>query len=59
MIISYSTLLLIVNPQAKEVDTVIAIKTIPVSNNLIELDVVARITIVTNDFSIVVFVLFF
>ena len=57
MLISYITLLLIVNPHAIELDIGIAIKPIPVKLNVIELDVVAIITNVSNDFNIVVNVL--
>ena len=59
MIISYSTLLPIDNAQADAVDIGITIKPIPVSDYVIELDVVAIITNVSNDFSIVVIVLYF
>ena len=54
MIISYSTLLSIDNPPAVAVDIGITIKPITGRLNVIELDVVAIITIVSNDFSIVV-----
>ena len=57
MIISYNTLLPIDNPHAVAVDIGIALKPIPVRDKLIELDVVATITNVSNDFSIVVLVL--
>ena len=59
IIISYNTLLLIVNPHAIELDIGIAIKLLPVRLSVIELDVVAIITIVSNDFSILVIVLCF
>ena len=57
MIISYNTLLPIDNPHAVAVDIGIAIKPIPVRDQVIELDVVAIITNVSNDFNIVVIVL--
>ena len=57
MIISYNTLLPIDNPHAVAVDIGIAIKPIPVRDKVIELDVVAIITNVSYDFSIVVIVL--
>ena len=59
MIISYIALLPIVNAQADVVDINITIKAILVTLNVIELDVVAILTIVSNDFSIVVIVLYF
>ena len=59
MIISYNTLLIIDNPHAVAVDIGITIKPIPVRLNVIELYVVAIITIVSNDFSVVVIVLYF
>ena len=59
MIISYSTLLPIDKPHAVAVDIGITIKPIPVRDKVIELDVVATITNVSNDFSIVVIVLYF
>ena len=59
MIISYSTLLLIGNTHAVAVDIGIAIKPIPVRDKVIELDVVAILTNVADDFNIVVFVLYF
>ena len=59
MIISYSTLLPIDKAQADGVDTGITIKPIPVGLKVIELDVVAIITDVSNDFSIVVVVSYF
>ena len=52
-------LLPIDNPQAVAVDIGITIKPIPLSDNVIELDVVAIITILSNAFSIVVIVLYF
>ena len=58
MIISYNTLLPIDNPHAVAVDIGIAMKPIPVRDKVIELDVVAIITNVSNDFSIVVIVFF-
>ena len=57
MIISYSTLLANDNPHAVAVDIGFTIKPISVRLNVIELDVVAIITNVSNDFSIVVNVL--
>ena len=57
MIISYNTLLPIDKPHAVAVDIGIAIKPIPVRLKVIELDVVAIITNVSNNFSIVVIVL--
>ena len=59
MIISYNTLLPIDSPHFIAVDTGIAIKPIPVSLNVIEIDVVAIIIIVSNDFDIVINVLYF
>ena len=59
MINSYITLLPIDNPHAVAVDIGIAIKPIPVRLKVIELDVVAIITNVSNDFSSVVIVLYF
>ena len=59
MIISYITLLPIDNPHAVAVDVVITIKLSPVRLNVIELDVVAIITNVLNDFNCVVIVLYF
>ena len=59
MIISYITLLSIDSPHAVAADIGINIKPIPVRLNVIELDVVAIITNVSNDFSIVVIVLYF
>ena len=57
MINSYNTLLPIDNPHAVAVDIGIASKPLPVRDKVIELDVVAIITNVSNDFSIVVIVL--
>ena len=57
MIIPYNTLLPIDNPHAVAVDIGIAIKPIPVGDEVIELDDVAIITNVSIDFSIVVNVL--
>ena len=59
MITLYITLLPIDNPHAVAVDIGIAIKPNPVRDKVIELDVVVIITNVSNDFSIVVIVLFF
>ena len=59
MITSYITLLPIDNPHADAVDTGIAMKPIPVRDNVIEVDVVAIITNVSNDFSIIVIFLYF
>ena len=59
MIISYNTLLPIDNPNATPLDISITIKPVPVSDNVIKFDVVAIITIVSNDFSFVVIVLNF
>ena len=59
MIIKYNILLPSDNPHAVAVDIGIAIKPIPVRDKVIELDVVAIITNVSNDFSIVVIVLEF
>ena len=59
MIISYNTLLPNDKPHAVSVDIGIAIKPIPVRDNVIELDVVAIMTNVSNDFNIVVIVLYF
>ena len=59
MVISYLNLLPTDNPQTVAVDIGIAIKKIPVRLKLIELDVVAIITKVSNVFSIVVIVLNF
>ena len=59
MIISCSTLLPIDKPHAVAVDIGITINTIPVRDKVIELDVVAIITNVSNGFCIVVIVLYF
>ena len=59
MNISYSTLLPIDKPHAVAVDIGITINPIPVRDKVITLDVVAIITNVSNDFSIVVIVLYF
>ena len=59
MIISYSTFLPIDKAHADAVDIGMTIKPILVRLNVIELDVVAKITKVSNDFSIVVIVLYF
>ena len=47
------------NPHAVAVDIGIAIKPIPMRPNIIELDVVAILTNVSNDFNSVVIVLYF
>ena len=57
--ISYNTLLVIDKPHAVAVEIGIAINPILVTDNVIEVDVVAIITIVSNDLSIVVSVLYF
>ena len=57
--ISYNILLLFTNPQAIPFDIGITIKPIPVRDNLIEIDVVAIKTIVSNDVNFVVNVCFF
>ena len=59
MITSFITLIPIDKPHAVAVDNGIAIKPIPVRLKVIELDVVAIITNVSNDFSIVVNALYF
>ena len=59
MIILHNTLIPIDNAQADAVDFGITIKPIPVRLSVIELGVVAIITNVSNDFSIVVLVLYF
>ena len=59
MVISYTTLLLIVNPHAIDLDIGITIKPTPVSDYVIELDVVAIIIILSCDFIIVDSVLYF
>ena len=56
---SYNTVLLSVSPHAIPLDIGIVTKSIPIRLNVIELDVVAIITIVSNDFNIVVNVLYF
>ena len=58
-IISYLLLLPTDNEQAVAVDIGITTKPFPVRLNVIELDVVAIIENVSNDFNIVVIVLFF
>ena len=59
MIISYITFLPIDNMHAVAVDFGIAINPIPVRDNVIKLDAVAMKTNVSNDFNIVVKVLYF
>ena len=59
MILSYTTSSPIDNPHAVAADFGIGIKRIPVKLNIIELDVVAITTNVSNDFNIVVSVLYF
>ena len=59
IIISYNTLLPIDNEQAVAVDIGIAMKSIPVRLNVLELDVMAILTNVSNDFNFVVEVLYF
>ena len=59
MIISYNTPLPFNNLHVVAVDIGITIKPIPVRDNVLELDVVAIIRNVSNDFSIVVIVLYF
>ena len=59
MIISYNTLLPIDNPHAVAVYIGVTIKPIPVTDNVIELVVVAITTNVSNDFVIVVSVFYF
>ena len=59
MITSYITLLPIDKLHADAVVIGITIKPIRVRDNVIEIDVVAIITKVSNDFSIVVIVLYF
>ena len=59
MIIWYITSLAIDNLHAVAVDIGIALNPIPVRLNVIELGVVAIITNVSNDFNIVVIVLYF
>ena len=57
MITSFITLLPTDNPHAVAVDTAIAVKPIPMRDKVIELDFVAIVTNVSNDFKIVVIVL--
>ena len=57
--ISYNTLLLTVYPHDIEPDIGIAMKLIPGGLNVIELDVLAKLTIVSNDFNFVDNVLYF
>ena len=59
MITSYITLLPIDKAHANAVDIRITIKPIHVTDNVIELDVVVLITIVSSDFSSVVIVSYF
>ena len=59
MFISYITLLPIINPNAVAVYIGIANNLIPVTLKVMELDDVAIITIVSNDFNIVINVLYF
>ena len=59
MITLYITLLPIDNPHSVAVDIGIANKPIPVRLNVIELDVVAILTYVSNDFNTVVINLYF
>ena len=59
MIISYITLLPIDNPHAVAVDIGFSMKPIPVRDKVIEIDIVAKITNVSNDFSILVSDLYF
>ena len=59
MITSYNTLLPIDKAHANDVDIGVTIKPVPVRLNVLEFDVVAIITNVSNDFSIVVIVLYF
>ena len=59
MIISYITLLTNDNLHAAPVDIGIAIHPFPVELNVIELEVVARITKVSNDFNVVGIILYF
>ena len=59
VIISYLTLLPIDNPHAVAVDIGIAIRPIPARLNVIELDLAAIMTNVSNDFNIVVSVYVF
>ena len=57
--ISCNTLLVIDNPHAVAVDIGMVINPITVTDKVIEVDVVVIITIVSNEFSNVVIVLFF
>ena len=59
MITSYTTLLPIDKAHVDAFDIGITIKPIHVRLNVMELDVVAIITTVSNDFTIVVIVLYF
>ena len=59
MIISYTTLIPIANPHTIAVDIGIAFNPIPVRDEVIELDNVAIITNVSNEFNIVVSALYF
>ena len=59
MIISYTTLIPIDNLHAVAVDIGMTMKPIPVRLNVLELDIVAIITNVLNDFNNVVNVLYF
>ena len=59
MITSYNTLIPIDKAHVDPVDIGNTIKPIPVRDDVIELDVVAIITNVSNDFSIVIIVLYF
>ena len=59
MIISYITLLLIVNGHASPLDFGVAFKPIPVRLNVKELGFVAITTSVSNDLNIVIIVLCF
>ena len=59
MIISSITLFLFNNPHAVAADNGIALSPIPVTLNVTELDVVAKTTNISNDFNIVVTVLYF
>ena len=59
IIFSYITLLPLENPHAVATDIGIAVKPIPVGDKVIELDVVAIKTSVSNDFNIVFNVVYF
>ena len=59
MVISYTTFLPIANPHAVAIDIGIAVNPIPVKLKVKELDVVAKNSNVSNDFYVVVNVLFF